>query len=87
MSGTFDYPEEYWDSISENAKDFINNLLKINPKDRLTAETALNHPWLKNAEEGSDTQLGNKLTRRLGKTVCNRRQETNSQAIAGDFDN
>eukprot|EP01091_Cochliopodium_minus_P019036 TRINITY_DN786_c0_g1_i1.p1 TRINITY_DN786_c0_g1~~TRINITY_DN786_c0_g1_i1.p1 ORF type:complete len:477 (-),score=152.34 TRINITY_DN786_c0_g1_i1:100-1530(-) len=86
MSGTFDYPEEYWDTISENAKDFINKLLKVNPKDRLSAEKALEHPWLLNAEEVPNTELGSKLTRRLGKTVVNRKQDTKSQEIGGEFE-
>jgi len=81
MSGNFDYPEEYWDNISSNAKDFINKLLKVNPKERLSAEDALKHPWLANAEDAPKTQLGSKLTRRLGKTTATRRQETASQAI------
>ncbi|AGO11390.1 AaceriACR142Wp [[Ashbya] aceris (nom. inval.)] len=32
--------------ISDEARDFIDSLLQINPVDRLTAERALQHPWL-----------------------------------------
>merc|ERR1712238_330617 len=28
-------------------KEFVSNLLKYNPKDRLSATQALNHPWMK----------------------------------------
>jgi len=87
MSGTFDYPEEYWDHISKDAKDFINNLLKTDPKQRLTAEQSLHHAWLKNAEDASTTELGSKLARKLGKTVIDRKHETGSQAVAGEEDN
>jgi serine/threonine protein kinase len=30
------------------AKDFIDNLLLVDPEERFTAEQALQHPWLKN---------------------------------------
>ena len=49
MNGEFDYPEEYWDDISDEAKDFIDNLLIVDPSTRYTAEQALEHPWLKGA--------------------------------------
>ncbi|GMH78399.1 hypothetical protein TrLO_g2326, partial [Triparma laevis f. longispina] len=41
----FDFPSPEWDSISTKAKDFISNLLKKEPKQRLTAANALDHPW------------------------------------------
>ncbi|KXS22189.1 Pkinase-domain-containing protein [Gonapodya prolifera JEL478] len=39
-------PKEYWEDVSEDAKDFIRRLLVINPKDRLTAVDAMKHPFL-----------------------------------------
>lgn len=33
-------------SLSPSAKDLLHNLLEINPKDRYTADQALNHPWV-----------------------------------------
>eukprot|EP00956_Cyclotella_meneghiniana_P018809 scaffold31704_cov72-Cyclotella_meneghiniana.AAC.10 len=36
-----------WDSISDTALDFIQCLLKKDPRERLTADEALMHPWLK----------------------------------------
>ncbi|AMD21132.1 HEL149Wp [Eremothecium sinecaudum] len=35
--------------ISEQARDFIDSLLQVNPQDRLTAEKALQHPWIRAA--------------------------------------
>lgn len=86
MSGTFDYPEEYWDTISKDAKDFINNLLKTDPKQRLTAEAALKHPWLVKAEEVSSSELGTKLTKKLGHTVVSRKHEVGATAVVTDDD-
>ena len=36
------------DSLSKDAKDFIQNLLNVDPSKRPTAEVALNHSWIKN---------------------------------------
>ena len=33
--------------LSDDARDFITKLLKVNPNARMSAESALNHPWLK----------------------------------------
>jgi len=56
MCGEFDYPEEYWDDISDEAKDFIDNLLMVDTELRFTADQALEHPWLQGA--APDKQLG-----------------------------
>jgi len=56
MTADYDYPAEYWDHISDSAIDFIDSLLVVNPKKRMTAEQALQHKWLTNAP---DTELKN----------------------------
>ncbi|XP_049851610.1 myosin light chain kinase A-like isoform X2 [Schistocerca gregaria] len=42
----YDFPPESWDTVSEDAKDFIRSILVLNSWKRLTAQEALNHPWL-----------------------------------------
>jgi len=46
--GNFTFNAADWKNISEDAKNLIRMLLKINPRDRYTAEQALNHIWVKN---------------------------------------
>merc|ERR1719517_183119 len=46
--GNFSFNAADWKNISEDAKNLIRFLLKMNPKDRHTAEQALNHVWIKN---------------------------------------
>jgi len=46
MEANFDYPEEYWGSVSKEAKDFINKLLVVDTSERMQASQALKHPWL-----------------------------------------
>lgn len=38
-----DQPE--WEYYSDESKDLIKKMLVVNPKERITAEEALNHPW------------------------------------------
>ena len=51
---------KFHSTISDDAKDLISKLLKLNPKERLTIPQVLNHPWIKDgAEEDSDTETEN----------------------------
>ena len=40
-----------WDSISDSAKDLIKRMLTLDPSSRITAEEALEHPWIKEREK------------------------------------
>lgn len=40
-----DYTSERWQKISADGLDFVQNLLKKSPDERLGIEQALNHPW------------------------------------------
>jgi len=46
MKAEYDYPEDYWDEISDTAKNFIDRLLVVEPDKRMTTKQALEHPWL-----------------------------------------
>eukprot|EP00747_Dinoflagellata_sp_TGD_P148505 gnl/TRDRNA2_/TRDRNA2_176928_c3_seq5.p1 gnl/TRDRNA2_/TRDRNA2_176928_c3~~gnl/TRDRNA2_/TRDRNA2_176928_c3_seq5.p1 ORF type:complete len:523 (+),score=148.64 gnl/TRDRNA2_/TRDRNA2_176928_c3_seq5:44-1570(+) len=46
--GNFTFNAADWKNVSEDAKNLIRMLLKMNPRDRYTAEQALNHVWVKN---------------------------------------
>merc|ERR1712228_758552 len=48
MGGNFSFNAADWKNVSEDAKNLIRMLLKMNPRDRYTAEQALNHEWIKN---------------------------------------
>ena len=41
------YPSPEWDSVTTSAKELINALLMQSQDNRLTAEDALKHPWIK----------------------------------------
>jgi len=48
---SFDDPA--WDSVSDSAIDFVTKLLEYEEKDRLSAQEALDHPWLAMEREDS----------------------------------
>lgn len=45
--GNFSFNAADWKNVSEDCKNLIRMLLKINPRDRYTAEQALHHEWIK----------------------------------------
>lgn len=46
IGGNFDFPSPLWGNISEEAKDFITQMLTYDFDSRPTAQEALQHPWL-----------------------------------------
>lgn len=56
-------PLEYWRGVSQTAREFINRCLTIDPKQRMTAHEALQHPWINPPLDPSDPTGGK---RKLG---------------------
>ena len=50
----YNFHGKQWQHVSQPAKDFVAALLKLNPDERLTAQQALDHEWLKNSFALSD---------------------------------
>jgi len=50
-AGQFDFPDQDWEEVSNEAKDLIQGLLKLNPEERLSAEDILQHDWFKMWED------------------------------------
>eukprot|EP01088_Endostelium_zonatum_P006526 TRINITY_DN18661_c0_g1_i1.p1 TRINITY_DN18661_c0_g1~~TRINITY_DN18661_c0_g1_i1.p1 ORF type:complete len:306 (-),score=75.46 TRINITY_DN18661_c0_g1_i1:126-1043(-) len=74
MKAEYDYPAEYWDEISDEAKDFINHLLVVDVKKRLTAKKALEHNWLK-ANKAKTGKLA-KFQAKMKNYVSTRKQQS-----------
>jgi serine/threonine protein kinase len=51
--GEYEFHEEYWGTVSVEAKDLISSLLTVSASDRLTAERALENSWI----TGDDASL------------------------------
>lgn len=46
-SGNYTLDEDQFDVVSTEGKDFIENLLLLEPSKRMTAEESLQHPWIR----------------------------------------
>lgn len=54
--GEYEFHEEYWGAVSQDAKNLISSLLAVDPKKRLAAEEALSNNWIM----GDDAELAKK---------------------------
>ena len=45
LKGEFEFDSPYWDDISEDAKQFIRQLMCVDVEKRLSCEEALRHAW------------------------------------------
>jgi len=72
MRGHFSFPSPDWNSISEEAKNLIRQLLNLNPSQRPTARAALDHPWFSSVLSENEvielqkTDLGYRIRRFMG---------------------
>ncbi|XP_046813618.1 serine/threonine-protein kinase par-1-like isoform X1 [Vespa crabro] len=62
--GEVDFPEELFEEVSTQAKDFVAKLLVLDPSARMTAKQCLRHEWLR----GAPTQASPHLRRYLSKS-------------------
>ncbi|KAI8344948.1 kinase-like domain-containing protein [Blakeslea trispora] len=46
MHADYNYEDACWENISDSAKNFIDRCLTIDASERITAQEALQHPWL-----------------------------------------
>ncbi|KAM7380985.1 hypothetical protein PAMP_004248 [Pampus punctatissimus] len=78
-SATWDFEDEAFDEISDNAKDFITNLLKKDMRVRLTCGQCFEHPWLK---QDTNTMKAKKLSKeRMKKYILRRKWQKTSHAV------
>jgi serine/threonine protein kinase len=45
LSGSYRFWDKYWKGVSDEAKDLVSRMLKRKPRDRISIEEALKHPW------------------------------------------
>ncbi|XP_076602371.1 myosin light chain kinase, smooth muscle isoform X4 [Chaetodon auriga] len=78
-SATWDFEDEAFDEISDNAKDFITNLLKKDMKARLTCAQCYEHSWLK---QDTNTMKAKKLSKeRMKKYILRRKWQKTGHAV------
>jgi len=67
LQGTYDMRSDPWGKISDGAKDCVRRLLKQDPKERMSALEALNHPWVREGGIASDNPIEDTVLKRLRK--------------------
>lgn len=66
LKGNVEFPDGYWDDVSESAKEVILKMLIVDPEKRMTADDALAHPWIK-GETTTEKDLADTVTTNLKK--------------------
>ncbi|XP_073708043.1 myosin light chain kinase, smooth muscle [Garra rufa] len=78
-SATWDFEDEAFDEISDQAKDFISSLLKKDMKARLTCAQCLEHSWLKQDTKNMEAKQLSK--ERMKKYILRRRWQKTGNAV------
>ncbi|KAJ2006845.1 serine/threonine protein kinase [Coemansia thaxteri] len=53
ISGMYSFPSPYWDTVSSEAIDLVCQMLQVDPRNRISVDSALAHPWLRARRVGS----------------------------------
>mmetsp|Transcript_28918 Transcript_28918/g.78343 ORF Transcript_28918/g.78343 Transcript_28918/m.78343 type:complete len:530 (-) Transcript_28918:1443-3032(-) len=83
VSGKYEFKEEGWESVSEDAKDLVKKLLVLNPDERMTASQALRHNWMKASADRLSRITLQGTSQRL--KTFNARMKLRSAMIAVDW--
>ncbi|CAK7346120.1 unnamed protein product [Dovyalis caffra] len=65
LEGNLDLHSDPWPNISSSAKDLIKKMIRTDPKRRITAAQALEHPWMKVDGEASDKPIDSAVLIRM----------------------
>ncbi|KAI9113326.1 hypothetical protein K1719_015851 [Acacia pycnantha] len=65
QEGRLDLESQPWPSVSASAKDLIRKMLAYDPKKRITAADALEHPWMKVGGQASDKPIDSAVLIRM----------------------
>ncbi|XP_009956802.1 PREDICTED: myosin light chain kinase, smooth muscle-like, partial [Leptosomus discolor] len=74
----WDFEEETFSEISQEAKDFISQLLQKNPRCRLSSAAALLHPWLQQPQPSSTQALSKE---RIKQVLTRRKWQKTGKAL------
>lgn len=75
----YKFVSPWWDEISQNAKDFVQKLIVLEPEKRLTAKEALDHDWVKG--KGAATKSLQKTQEKLREFNAKRKTKAGAMAV------
>lgn len=83
--GELDFSDEFWATVSVNAKSILEKMMRVDPAHRLTATEMLHHPWI----TGNETQQESTNVLELMKIFRDEQNEQNQKiedsAINGEL--
>jgi calcium-dependent protein kinase len=73
LLGNYDFDDEIWTGASDKAKEFIKDLLVVDPQNRASADKALYHPWLAhvNSHDGFSAAPDEAFVQRIREGIVN----------------
>lgn len=83
VSGKYEFDEEDWQDVSDDAKDLVKRLLILNPDERITANEAIRHRWVKASKDRLSLIVLQGTSQRL--KTFNARMKLRSAMIAVDW--
>lgn len=82
MRADFTMSGPVWDNISGEGKDFVSNLLIVDPKERLNATGALAHNWLRHENQHSDATPSEDVVAKLDNSFMAYRETSTLKKLA-----
>ncbi|KAL9689149.1 hypothetical protein QQ045_033581 [Rhodiola kirilowii] len=87
LEGKLSFEEAPWPTVSDSAKDLIKKMLTMDPKKRITAAEALEHPWLKEGRDESDKPMDSAVLIRMKQFhTMNKLKQFAQELIAENLD-
>lgn len=83
VAGKYEFDDDDWADVSDDAKDLVNRLLVLDPDNRLSATEALKHKWLKLSSDRLSRIKLEATSQRL--KTFNARMKLRSAMIAVDW--
>ncbi|XP_021658434.2 calcium-dependent protein kinase 24-like [Hevea brasiliensis] len=65
VGGKIDFARDPWPRVSEQAKELVKSMLDQNPYNRFTVEEVLEHPWIHNASDVPNVNLGENVRAKI----------------------
>ena len=78
LDGWYSFASKEWRNTSRDARDFIRNLLQIDPSLRMTAEEALHHPWVHNTTKDEEVMASGEEEEVLPKSKIASKEATDA---------
>lgn len=83
VAGKYDFDDDEWNEVSDQAKDLVRRMLVLDPSKRITAAEAVRHEWLKASRDRLSMIMLQSTSQKL--KTFNARMKLRSAMIAVDW--